>query len=88
LQQSIDEALKNNAQVKIANYDINLQQALKKGSVTIPKTEFSYTQGVVSNPTITDNLLNVGQRIDFQPCTVTTQNWHKRKLGVAKHIKL
>ncbi|MBX2953365.1 MAG: CusA/CzcA family heavy metal efflux RND transporter [Leadbetterella sp.] len=65
LQQSIDEALKNNAQVKIANYDINLQQALKKGSVTIPKTEFSYTQGVVSNPTITDNLLNVGQRIDF-----------------------
>ncbi|MBN8880587.1 CusA/CzcA family heavy metal efflux RND transporter [Chitinophaga sp. 212800010-3] len=65
LQQSIDEALKNNAQVRIANYDINLQQALKKGSVTMPKTELSYTQGVVSNPTITDNLLNVGQRIDF-----------------------
>ena len=65
LQQSIDEALKNNTQMKISNYDINLQQALKKGSVTMPKTEFSYTQGVVSNPTITDNLLNVGQRIDF-----------------------
>ncbi len=65
LQQSIDEALKNNRQVKIADYDINLQQALKKGSVTMPKTEFSYTQGVVSNPTVTDNLLNVGQRLNF-----------------------
>ncbi|MGJ1447496.1 CusA/CzcA family heavy metal efflux RND transporter [Sphingobacterium spiritivorum] len=65
LQQSIDEALKSNAQVKIADYDISLQQMLKKGSVTMPKTEVSYTQGVVSNPTITDNLLVVGQRIDF-----------------------
>ena len=65
LQQSIDEALKNNNSIKIAEYNINVQQALKKGSVTIPKTEISYTQGAVSNPTINDNLINVTQRFDF-----------------------
>lgn len=65
LQQSIDEAIKNNNSIKIAEYNINVQKALKKGSVTIPKTELSYTQGVVSNPTVNDNLLNVTQRFDF-----------------------
>ncbi len=65
LQQSIDEALKNNNSIKIAAYNIDAQKALKQGSLTIPKTEISYTQGVVSNPTINDNLINVTQRFDF-----------------------
>lgn len=65
LQQSIDEAVKNNNSIRIAEYNINVQKALKKGSVTIPKAELSYTQGVVSNPTINDNLINVTQRFDF-----------------------
>lgn len=65
LQQSIDEAVKNNNSIRIAEYNINVQKALKKGSVTIPKTGLSYTQGVVSNPTINDNLINVTQRFDF-----------------------
>ncbi len=65
LQQAIDIALKNNHQIRIANYDIGLQQELKKGSITMPKTEVSYTQGVVSNPTVTDNLINLTQRLDF-----------------------
>ncbi|MGF7025014.1 CusA/CzcA family heavy metal efflux RND transporter [Sphingobacterium sp. HSC-15S19] len=65
LDQAIDLALKNNAQIKIAAYDVNIQQALKKGSITMPKTDISYSQGVVSNPTITDNLINIGQRLEF-----------------------
>lgn len=65
LQQSIEEAIKSNARLKISDYDIKLQEAMQKGSTTMPKTEFSYTQGVVSNPTITDNLLNLSQRIEF-----------------------
>ncbi|MBU7571011.1 MAG: CusA/CzcA family heavy metal efflux RND transporter [Flavobacterium sp.] len=87
LQQSIDEALKNNGQVKIANYDINLQQTLKKGSVTMPKTEFSYTQGVVSNPTITDNLLNVGQRIDFPTVYSNQSKLAKEKVKSSEAYK-
>ncbi|WP_277014362.1 CusA/CzcA family heavy metal efflux RND transporter [Flavobacterium lindanitolerans] len=65
LQQCIDEAVRNNSRIKVADYDISLQKALKKGSITMPKTELSYTQGVVSNPTVDDNLINVTQRIDF-----------------------
>ncbi|NCI46692.1 CusA/CzcA family heavy metal efflux RND transporter [Sediminibacterium soli] len=65
LQQAIDEALKNNNIVKIAQYQVELQQSLKAGAITIPKTDLFYTQGVVSNPTIQDNLLNVTQRLDF-----------------------
>lgn len=65
LQQAIDEALKNNNNIRIAQYGVDLQQALKRGAVTIPKTDLFYTQGVVSNPTVQDNLLNVTQRIDF-----------------------
>lgn len=87
LQQSIDEALKNNLQLKIANYDINLQQALKKGSITMPKTEFSYTQGVVSNPSITDNLLNVGQRIDFPTVYSNQSKLAKEKIKSSEAYK-
>lgn len=65
LQQSIDEAVKNNNNIRIADYNVDIQQALKKGSITIPKTELSYTQGGVSNPTINDNLINITQRFDF-----------------------
>jgi cobalt-zinc-cadmium resistance protein CzcA len=65
LQQATDEALQNNTGIKIANYDISYQQALKKGSVSMPKTEVTYTQGVVSNPTMDDNIIGVSQRIDF-----------------------
>ncbi|HQS22859.1 MAG: CusA/CzcA family heavy metal efflux RND transporter [Sphingobacteriia bacterium 24-36-13] len=65
LQQAIDEALKNNNSIKIAQYQTDLQKALKRGSVTIPKTDLFYTQGVVSNPTVQDNILNVTQRLDF-----------------------
>ncbi|MFN8414842.1 MAG: CusA/CzcA family heavy metal efflux RND transporter [Cytophagaceae bacterium] len=65
LQQSIDEALKNNNTVKIADDEIKRQEALKGASINLPKTQFSYTQGVVSNPTMNDNLISVTQRIDF-----------------------
>lgn len=65
LQQAIKEALDKNNSIKIAEYNIRVQRVLKQGSVTIPKAEFSYTQGVVSNPTINDNLINVTQRFDF-----------------------
>ncbi|MBU2047071.1 MAG: TolC family protein, partial [Bacteroidetes bacterium] len=65
LQQAIGEALKNNNSIKIAQYQTDLQKAMKRGSVTIPKTDLFYTQGVVSNPTVQDNILNVTQRLDF-----------------------
>lgn len=65
LEQSIQEALKNNGTIKIASFEVDVQRALKKASFGIPKMDMSYTQGVVSNPTISDNLISVNQRFDF-----------------------
>ncbi|KAA8478257.1 cobalt-zinc-cadmium resistance protein CzcA [Arcticibacter tournemirensis] len=65
LEQAISEALQNNNEIRIAAYQISEQQALKPGSISLPKTELSYTQGVVSNPTISDNIISASQRIDF-----------------------
>lgn len=65
LQQAIDEALKNSNSIKISQYQVELQQRLKRGSVTIPKIDLSFTQGVVSNPTVQDNILNISQRLAF-----------------------
>jgi hypothetical protein len=40
LQQSIDEALKNNNSIKIAEYNINVQQALKKEALLFLRQKF------------------------------------------------
>ncbi|MFD2287145.1 CusA/CzcA family heavy metal efflux RND transporter [Pedobacter petrophilus] len=65
LEQAIAEAVKNNSAIRIADFQISEQKALKSASINLPKTELFYTQGVVSNPTVTDNILAVNQRIDF-----------------------
>lgn len=76
---AISEALANNLAVRSAQQEIAYQQALRTGSVTLPKTELSYTQGVVSNPTISDNIISVTQRIDFP-----TLYGSQRRLGDAQ----
>lgn len=88
LRQAIDEALKNNNSIKIAQYEIELQQNLKKGSVTIPKTDFFYTQGAVSNPTMKDNNLNVTQRLDFPTIYNSQSKLASAKIGSSQRYKL
>jgi heavy metal efflux system protein len=65
LQKAIDEAIQNNQSIRIGAFETSKQQALKRGAVTIPKTDLYYSQGVVSTPTIDDNLITIAQRIDF-----------------------
>lgn len=81
IEQAIEEALQNNGEIKIANYDIKMQQSLKSGSVSVPKTEFSYSSGATSSPDQRDNILSISQRIDF-PTLYTNQY----KLGKEKVI--
>lgn len=88
LQQAIDEALKNNNRIRIAQYEIELQQKLKQGSVTIPKTDFYYTQGAVSNPTIQDNNLNVTQRLDFPTLYGSQAKLAGEKIGSSQRYKV
>ncbi len=64
LEQAIGEALKNNSSIKAANYEIDLQKALKKGAVTIPKMDVMFSQGQI-NSINRDNYFNVTQRFEF-----------------------
>jgi len=80
MDQAIEMAIQNNQAIKIANYRIEEAATLKKGSVTIPKTDVSYSQGVVSNPTIQDNLFNITQRINFPTLYSAQANLGKEKV--------
>lgn len=88
LQQAIDEALKNNTGIKIAQYEIELQQKLQHGSVTIPKTDLFYTHGAVSNPTIQDNNFNITQRLDFPTLYSRQSKLAGAKIGSSQRYKL
>lgn len=76
LQQATEEALRNNNTIRIAEQQTELQRALKGASVNLPKTDLSFTKGVVSNPTVQDNLINATQRLEF-PTVYSSQS----KLG-------
>lgn len=65
LQEAIDAALKHNGSIKIAQYGIDVQRALRRGSLSLPKTDVSYTRGEINSPTVQDGLFNLSQRMDF-----------------------
>jgi len=65
-----------------------LQQSLKRGSVTIPKTDLFYTQGVVSNPTVQDNIYNVTQRLDFPTLYSSQSKLAGAKVGSSERYKM
>ncbi|MHB1179927.1 MAG: TolC family protein, partial [Daejeonella sp.] len=88
LKQAIDEALRNNNSIRIAQYQTDLQQTLKRGSITIPKADLYYTQGVVSNPTIQDNLFNITQRLDFPTLYSSQSKLASTKIGSSERYKV
>ncbi|MEJ7586803.1 MAG: efflux RND transporter permease subunit [Ferruginibacter sp.] len=64
LQQAVAEALKNNSNIKSANYLIDLQKVLRRSAVNIEKTNFSITQGQL-NSVHYDNSFNITQRFEY-----------------------
>ncbi len=64
LQQAVDEALKNNGNIKSANYSIDLQKALRRSAVNIDKTNITISQGQINSINY-DNNLNISQRIEY-----------------------
>ncbi|MBC7745343.1 MAG: CusA/CzcA family heavy metal efflux RND transporter [Flavobacterium sp.] len=64
LQQAIDQAIKNNSNLKASTYEIDLQKSLKKGSLNFDKTEILYQQGQI-NSSNQDNHFTVSQKIEF-----------------------
>lgn len=71
VQQAIDEALKNNASVKAANYEVGYSQMLKRTATDVGKTNVSLTYGQF-NSLNTDNNITVTQSIPF-PTLFTSQ---------------
>ena len=64
LQESVDEALKNNGNIKTATYSIDRQRALKRSAVNIDKTNIVISQGQI-NTINYDNSLNISQRFEY-----------------------
>lgn len=64
LQQAIDEALKNNAGIKAANYEVTYTQALRKTATDIGKTNVSLLYGQYNSIKV-DNNITVSQSIPF-----------------------
>jgi cobalt-zinc-cadmium resistance protein CzcA len=64
LQQAVNEAIKNNGNIKSANYSIDLQNALRRTAVNIDKTSISIAQGQINSINY-DNNFNITQRFEY-----------------------
>lgn len=78
IRQAIDEAIANNCRIKITDYQIEAEKAAKSGAFNLPKTEFTYGKGMISNPGITDNSISIRQQMEF-PTAYTSQLQLARK---------
>jgi cobalt-zinc-cadmium resistance protein CzcA len=86
LQQAIEMALQNNNRIKIAQYEIEVEEKGKYGAITIPRTEFTYQNGEFNTPTVKDNQYGVTQRINFP--TVYTSQFKLAKARVSSSEQL
>ncbi|MFD2833347.1 CusA/CzcA family heavy metal efflux RND transporter, partial [Christiangramia antarctica] len=88
LPEAIELALKNNNRIKIAQYEIDVEETGKYGAISIPKTEFSYSGGEFNTPAVKDNLYGVTQRINF-PTVYTSQfKLAKAKVNSSEQLKI
>ena len=88
LQQAIEMALKNNNRIKIAQYEIEVEEKGKYGAITIPRTEFTYQNGEFNTPKVKDNQYGVTQRINF-PTVYTSQfKLAKARVSSSKQLKV
>ncbi|MBN4085174.1 CusA/CzcA family heavy metal efflux RND transporter [Flavobacteriaceae bacterium AH-315-B10] len=88
LQQAIDEALINNTRIKIAQFQVEVEEIGKIGAITIPKTDFSYTTGDVNNPEIRDNMYSISQRVNFPTLYSSQYKLAKEKVSSRQQLKV
>lgn len=65
IEQTITTALKNNAGIKAAGYEVELQKQLKKTSFDLPKTNISLLRGQYNSYSKNDNNITISQVIPF-----------------------
>lgn len=88
LEQAIEEALRNNNSIKIAQFQIEEQKALKGASIPLPKTEITYGKGVISTPGVTDNSIGVRQQMEFPTLYLSQLKLAKRRVESARQNKV
>lgn len=85
LQQAIDLALKNNAGIKAALYEVAYQKQLKKTSFDLPKTDVTLLYGQYNGYAKNDNNITVSQVIPF--AAFGSQGTLNRSLLAASELK-
>ncbi|WP_194850765.1 CusA/CzcA family heavy metal efflux RND transporter [Nonlabens antarcticus] len=88
LQQAIEIALQNNNRIRIAQYEIEMEETGKYGAINIPRTEFSYSRGEFNTPTVNDNQYGITQRFNFPTVYVSQFNLAKAKVKSKKQLKV
>lgn len=88
LQQAIEMALKNNNRIKIAQYEIEVEEKGKYGAVTIPRTEFSYSRGEFNTPMVKDNQYGITQRINFPTVYTSQYKLAKARIKSSEQLKV
>ncbi|MBL7847235.1 MAG: TolC family protein [Cyclobacteriaceae bacterium] len=84
IDQAIEIALKNNAGIRSARYEVDLQKELKKTSIDLPKTNISLLYGQY-NSFVNDNNFTVTQVIPFS--ALGSQGALNRSLVVSSELK-
>ena len=87
LTEAIDQALDQNLQMKIAQYGVAYEKALKKGAITLPKMDFSYTQGELNGPGLQDNSFDISQSLAFPTLYINQSKLAKAKILSAEKQK-
>ncbi|PZX57003.1 cobalt-zinc-cadmium resistance protein CzcA [Algoriphagus ratkowskyi] len=87
LEQAIEIAIQNNNRIKIAQYEIDVERTGKYGAITIPRTEFFYSNGQFNTPTINDNLFGISQRINFPTVYTSQSNLAKARVTSSEYLK-
>jgi len=85
VQQAIDVALKNNAGVKAASYEVEYQKQLKKTSFDLPKTDITFMRGQYNSYAKNDNNITVLQTIPF--AVLGSQGSLNRSLVASSELK-
>ena len=81
LQAAIDEAMRRNGAMRVAQYGVDVQRALVRGSLSIPKTELSVSRGQINTPTVQDGVLSVFQRLEFPAVYLLQRRLARERVG-------
>jgi len=74
-------------QMKIAQYGVAYEKTLKKGAITLPKMDFSYTQGELNGPDLQDNSFDISQSLAFPTLYINQSKLAKAKILSAEKQK-